>query len=137
MPRVKALCIGPKRGEPKRPVPEARFRAGHGVEGDAHAGPGHRQVSLLADEDIEAIRRAGLPDVLPGAFAENVVLSGLDLGADAPHALGADTVLGRRGIGHGSAASEGSTRTAQTLNSGIFATGSSAAMVRRLAGDSR
>ena len=52
MPRAKALCVGPKKGEPKRPVPEARFRAGHGIEGDAHAGPWHRQVSLLADEDI-------------------------------------------------------------------------------------
>jgi len=102
MPRVKALCVGPKKGEPKRPVPEARFRAGHGIEGDAHAGSWHRQVSLLADEDIETVRRAGLPDVLPGAFAENVVLSGLDLGAvglGTRLRLGEDVVLAVTQIG--------------------------------------
>ncbi|MGB2828729.1 MAG: MOSC domain-containing protein, partial [Phycisphaerae bacterium] len=102
MARAKALCVGPKKGEPKRPVPEARFRAGHGIEGDAHAGPGHRQVSLLADEDIETVRREGLPDVLPGAFAENVVLSGLDLGAvglGTRLRLGEDVVLAVTQIG--------------------------------------
>jgi len=102
MARAKALCVGPKKGEPKRPVPEARFRAGHGIEGDAHAGPWHRQVSLLAEEDIETVRRAGLPDVLPGAFAENVVLSGLDLGAvglGTRLRLGEDVVLAVTQIG--------------------------------------
>ncbi len=81
MPRIEALCIAEERGTPKRAVPAVRFRQDHGIEGDAHAGPGHRQVSLLADEDVEDVRRAGLPDIAPGAFAENVVLSGLDLGA--------------------------------------------------------
>jgi molybdenum cofactor synthesis domain-containing protein len=79
--RVEAVCLSQRTGEPKRAVASAPFRAGHGIEGDAHAGPWHRQVSLLAAEDIEAVRRAGLPDIRPGAFAENVVLSGLDLGA--------------------------------------------------------
>jgi len=81
MPRIEALCIADEKGTPKQAVRTVRFRRDHGIEGDAHAGPGHRQVSLLADEDIEAVRRAGLPDIAPGAFAENVVLSGLDLGA--------------------------------------------------------
>ena len=78
MPRVKALCIGPKKGEPKRPVPEARFRAGHGIEGDAHAGEPRRQVSLLAGESIAKMVAAGL-DVGPGSFAENFTTSGIDL----------------------------------------------------------
>ena len=90
MPRVEALCASTRQGEPKQPVESARFRAGHGIEGDAHAAPQpapsavegwHRQVSLLAAEDVEAVRRAGLPDIGPGAFAENVVVSGLDLAA--------------------------------------------------------
>ena len=50
----------------------------HGVEGDAHAGPWHRQVSLLADESIEKMR-AACPDVDPGAFGENVTTEGLVL----------------------------------------------------------
>ena len=102
MPRVEALCVAPKKGERKHVVHEARFRADHGIEDDAHAGPGHRQVSLLADEDIEQVRRAGLPDVLPGAFAENVVLSGLDLsavGLGTRLRLGTDVLLAVTQIG--------------------------------------
>jgi MOSC domain-containing protein YiiM len=53
-------------GVPKTPVERAVLRAGHGIEGDAHAGDWHRQVSLLADEDIET-------------FAENLTTRGLDL----------------------------------------------------------
>jgi molybdopterin adenylyltransferase len=78
MARVEALCISEKKGRPKRPVDQAQFQKEHGIVGDAHAGAWHRQVSLLAAEDIETVR-SRLPDILPGAFAENVVLSGLDL----------------------------------------------------------
>jgi molybdenum cofactor synthesis domain-containing protein len=92
MPRVEAISVSQVKGVPKRPVREAVFRAGHGIEGDAHAGPWHRQVSLLAAEDIEAVRQAGLPQIGPGAFAENVVVSGLDL---APLGLGTRLRLGR------------------------------------------
>ena len=76
--RVEAVCVGAAKGERKSPVETARFLPNHGIEGDAHAGPWHRQVSLLAAEDEEAVRRA-LPGIQPGDFAENVVLSGLDL----------------------------------------------------------
>jgi molybdenum cofactor synthesis domain-containing protein len=88
MPRVEALCIGQRKGERKRPVDRCEFRAGSGIEHDAHAGAWHRQVSLLAAEDIDAARKTGLPDVAPGAFAENVILAGLDFSA-----LGLGTVL--------------------------------------------
>ena len=79
-PGVEALCTSGKKGEQKRPVETAVFRTEHGIDGDAHAGPWHRQVSLLAAEDVEIVRRT-LPDVRPGAFAENVVVSGIDLAA--------------------------------------------------------
>jgi len=46
--------------------------------GDAHAGPWHRQVSLLALESIEKMRAAGL-DVHPGDFAENLTTQGIEL----------------------------------------------------------
>ncbi|HUU59494.1 MAG TPA: molybdenum cofactor synthesis domain-containing protein [Phycisphaerae bacterium] len=79
MATVDALCISEKTGEQKRPVDAAEFRKNHGIVGDAHAGPWHRQVSLLATDDVESARRK-LPDIGPGDFAENVVISGLDLG---------------------------------------------------------
>ena len=95
MGRVEALCISKNKGERKTPVDVAVFRADSGIESDAHAGPWHRQVSLLAAEDIETVR-AGLPDIGPGDFAENVILSGLDLaslGLGTRLQLGTDVVL--------------------------------------------
>ncbi len=91
MPQVVAICISERKGERKTPVPRAVFRADHGIEGDAHAGPWHRQVSLLAAEDIAEVRKA-LPDIAAGAFAENVILSGIPL---AGIGLGTQIRLGR------------------------------------------
>lgn len=48
-----------------------------GIEGDAHAGPWHRQVSFLAGETIEEVRGRGL-DVDFGDFAENIATEGVD-----------------------------------------------------------
>jgi len=90
-----------KKGVQKHAVELARFRANHGIEGDAHAGEWHRQVSLLANNDIDLVR-AALPDIAPGAFAENVVLSGLDLsgiGLGTRLRLGADAILSITQIG--------------------------------------
>ena len=101
MPKVEALCTSEKKGEPKRPGEAAVFLADRGIEGDAHAGQWHRQVSLLAAEDIETVRRT-LPDVGPGAFAENVVASGIDLaglGLGSRLRLGAEVVLAVTQIG--------------------------------------
>lgn len=55
-----------------------RLLAGKGLEGDAHAGDWHRQVSLLAVESIARIRERGLA-VSPGDFAENITTSGIRL----------------------------------------------------------
>ena len=49
-----------------------------GLEGDAHAGFAHRQVSLLAEESINKMREQGL-EVGPGDFAENLTTRGIDL----------------------------------------------------------
>lgn len=76
--RVMALSISPTKGVRKTNVAEAVFLENWGIAGDAHAGKWHRQVSLLAVESIEKIRRKGL-DVGPGAFAENVTTEGLDV----------------------------------------------------------
>ena len=66
------VCVSERKGVPKAAVERAELRAGHGIVGDAHAGPWHRQVSLLAEADIEAMRVHGL-DLAPGAFGEDVV----------------------------------------------------------------
>ena len=77
--RIEAICISAKKGERKSPAPSAVLIADHGIEGDAHAGPWHRQVSVLAAEDVERMRAKGLPDLKAGDFAENLVVSGLAL----------------------------------------------------------
>jgi molybdenum cofactor synthesis domain-containing protein len=81
MGRIEAICTAAVKGGKKVPQPAVRFAANHGIEGDAHAGPWHRQVSVLAAEDIEEMRQRALPGLTAGDFAENLVLSGVDLGA--------------------------------------------------------
>lgn len=80
MSRLLEICISKERGTAKVPVGEAVLRGDWGLEGDAHAGSWHRQVSLLSFERIEEFRRRG-GDVDPGAFGENLIIEGLDLGA--------------------------------------------------------
>ena len=53
------------------------FIEDHGIEGDAHAGNWHRQVSLLSHDRIEEFRAKGA-EVKDGAFGENLVVSGID-----------------------------------------------------------
>jgi len=78
MSQVVAVCISEKKGERKTPVECVELRENHGIVGDAHAGDWHRQVSLLATESIEKMRRMGL-DVTAGDFAENITTSGIEL----------------------------------------------------------
>jgi len=73
--RVEAICISERRGMPKTALPAARLRADHGIEGDAHSGPGHRQVSILGHDDIESFKQTGRLDVQAGAFAENLIVA--------------------------------------------------------------
>lgn len=80
--RIFSINTGVDKGGPKEMVVSGVLREGHGFEGDAHAGPGHRQVSLLAVEDIEKAEAAGGRsdvDFRPGIFAENITTQYLDL----------------------------------------------------------
>ena len=76
--RVVAVCISERTGIPKRQIEEGSLRENWGLEGDAHAGEWHRQVSLLAMESIDKMRAKGLK-VHPGSFAENITTEGLEL----------------------------------------------------------
>lgn len=82
---VAAVCTSEITGQQKTPIERGYLRAGLGLEGDAHAGPGHRQVSLLDEADVEMMRSKGLT-LEPGAFGENLVIRGADLGALVPGA---------------------------------------------------
>lgn len=78
MARIVAVSVSEKKGMRKTNVCEAWLEVEHGINGDAHAGDGHRQVSLLAKESIEKMQALGL-DVRAGDFAENLTTEGLEL----------------------------------------------------------
>ena len=77
MGKVMAVCVSETRGTPKQNIGRARLRADWGVEGDAHAGNWHRQVSLLSYEAVQAFNARGA-NVADGAFGENLLVSGFD-----------------------------------------------------------
>ena len=80
MGRVLAVCISEQKGTQKKNVGSARFVEDWGIEGDAHAGKWHRQVSLLSAERINDFRARGAA-VDDGAFGENLVVEGYDFRA--------------------------------------------------------
>ncbi len=75
--KIVSIAISKKKGTPKVQVRKASLLEDHGLDGDAHAGPWHRQVSFLAAESIEKARKKGLA-VGFGDFAENIATSGID-----------------------------------------------------------
>jgi len=75
---LEAICVSVEKGTVKLPVESAELREAWGVEGDAHAGEWHRQVSVLAGESIELVRQV-LPELDYGMFGENLVTRGIDL----------------------------------------------------------
>ena len=77
MGKVVAVCISEKKGTAKKNIGKCRFIENFGLEGDAHAGNWHRQVSLLSFEEVEKFRARGA-DVAEGAFGENLLVSGFD-----------------------------------------------------------
>jgi MOSC domain-containing protein YiiM len=75
---VTAVCTSEKKGVQKRAVPQISVKKGHGIEGDAHAGDWHRQISLLGEESVDKIR-PHFPNLKAGAFAENILTKGITL----------------------------------------------------------
>ncbi len=72
---VKGICISEQKGTQKHEVPEAVLIENWGIEGDAHAGKWHRQVSLLGFQQIEEFRARGA-GIEFGAFGENLIVDG-------------------------------------------------------------
>jgi MOSC domain-containing protein YiiM len=75
---ILSLNVSQQKGVCKKPVEAAEFQENHGMVGDAHAGPWHRQVSLLADEDVETMRNKGI-EIGCGDFGENITTRGIEL----------------------------------------------------------
>jgi MOSC domain-containing protein YiiM len=79
MATVVTVCKSKKKGTRKKAVAEGILREDYGLVGDAHADCcTHRQVSLLAMESIDKMRRLGF-EVGPGDFAENLTTRGIEL----------------------------------------------------------
>jgi hypothetical protein len=92
-PVVVAVSTSPRHRFSKVPVEVVDLVAGHGIAGDAHAGPtvqhlsrkrwrpdlpNLRQVHLLHSELLDALRDQGFA-VEPGDVGENITTRGLDL----------------------------------------------------------
>jgi MOSC domain-containing protein YiiM len=78
MPHVEAVCLSRKKGIVKKEQGNVVLIENWGIDGDAHAGDWHRQVSLLAGESIDTVKET-LPTLKNGAFAENIITRGIDL----------------------------------------------------------
>ena len=76
--RVLAVNISEDKGTKKTNIQSCALLKDFGLQGDAHAGPWHRQVSLLANESIEKMKAMGLK-VGYGDFAENITTEGVEL----------------------------------------------------------
>lgn len=77
MGKIMAVCISEKRGTQKKNVEKVRLIENFGLEGDAHGGNWHRQVSLLSYEKVRAFEEKGI-SVEDGAFGENLLVEGFD-----------------------------------------------------------
>ena len=75
---IVAVNISAAKGTRKDSVRSAEILKDFGIRDDAHGGPWHRQVSLLALESIRKMQTRGLA-VTCGDFAENLTTRGLDL----------------------------------------------------------
>jgi|GEM_PF-442506 len=78
--RVVAVNISANKGEVKHTVAEVNAIEDYGIEGDAHAGKGIRQISLLGIESINRFsEQTHLQGLCSGKFAENITTEGITL----------------------------------------------------------
>jgi len=77
--KVLAINISEKKGISKKSILEGNFIKDFGLEGDAHAGKWHRQVSLMGQESIDKMKKIGIKGLCSGKFAENITTEGIVL----------------------------------------------------------
>jgi molybdopterin adenylyltransferase len=73
---IVSVNTSPEKGTVKSPQASV-YIDDLGIVGDAHAGPWHRQVSLLGVESVERFSSQSQIAVEPGAFGENLTVRGL------------------------------------------------------------
>lgn len=95
MGKIIAVCTSDKKGMRKKNIGSGMMKVNFGLEGDAHGGDWHRQISLLAIESIKKMQDKGL-DVVPGDFAENLTTEGMEL-PTLP--IGTKLKIGEKGLG--------------------------------------
>lgn len=78
MAKVLQINTSLTKGVIKEAVDKAMFKIDHGIEGDAHAGDWHRQVSMLGIESFARMEMTN-GDLPMGSFAENLTTSGIEL----------------------------------------------------------
>jgi MOSC domain-containing protein YiiM len=79
VPSILAINISEKKGVVKKDIEKGYFEVNHGLVGDAHAGNGHRQVSLLAQETIDKMRKLEIKGFCTNKFVENLTTEGIDI----------------------------------------------------------
>ena len=77
MGKIVAICISEKKGVQKKDIKKCRLIENYGLEGDAHAGSWHRQISLLSIEGRLVMENKGIK-LDAGDFGENVLTEGVD-----------------------------------------------------------
>ncbi len=81
MSKVVSVNISEKKGTIKHQVEKIDLKVGLGIEGDAHAGDWHRQISLLDLSSFDKMHNNASVELKPGIFAENITTEGIDLWA--------------------------------------------------------
>lgn len=84
------------KGIDKTPLQQAHLIAGVGLENDAHAGTGDRQVSIFPIEALSLVPAEKLDEVISGGYTENITISGVPLNQLVPGSLlqiGAEAIV--------------------------------------------
>lgn len=72
-----AVCLSEEKGTSKKVIDKGKLIENYGLQGDAHAGKWHRQLSLLDNSSIDKMRAEGY-ELKFGDFAENITTEGLE-----------------------------------------------------------
>lgn len=88
MAEIVSVNISTEKGTVKKPVGSGTLVENYGLDGDAHSGNWHRQLSLLASESYDEMEKYGVSGLEYGTFAENITTRGIEL-----HTLSVGTKL--------------------------------------------